>query len=121
MPLRSSWWEKAREIAGDRVLTDADAVEPYGHDEFMRDPSGALPEAVVKPADEREVAALVRLCRSEKVPLTVRGGGTGLVGGCIASPGGIVLSMELLDRVIDADPREPHDHRAGRGEPEKAL
>jgi FAD/FMN-containing dehydrogenase len=90
MPLSSSWWKKVREIAGDRVLTDAGAIEPYGHDEFTRDPSGILPEAVVKPADER-------------VPLTVRGGGTGLVGGCIASPGGIVLSMELLNRVIDTD------------------
>jgi glycolate oxidase len=104
MPLNSSWWKKVREIAGDRVLTEAEAVEPYGHDEFTRDPSGILPEAVVKPADEREVAAIVRLCRDEKVPLTVRGGGTGLVGGCIASPGGIVLSMELLHRVLDSDP-----------------
>jgi len=104
MPLSSSWWKNVREIAGDRVLTDARAVEPYGHDEFTRDPSGILPEAVVKPADEREVAALVRLCRNEKVPLTVRGGGTGLVGGCVASPGGIVLSMELLNHVMDRDP-----------------
>jgi glycolate oxidase len=103
MPLRSSWLKKAREIAEDRVLTDAVALEPYGHDEFTRDPSGILPAAVVKPADEREVAAIVTLCRDEKVPLTVRGGGTGLVGGCIASPGGIVLSMELLNRVVDAD------------------
>ena len=104
MPLSSSWWKKVREVAGNRVLTEAEAVEPYGHDEFTRDPSGILPEAVVKPADEREVAAIVGLCREEKVPLTVRGGGTGLVGGCIASPGGIVLSMELLNRVIDTDP-----------------
>ena len=87
MPLSSSWWKKVREIAGDRVLTEAEAVEPYGHDEFTREPSGLLPAAVVKPADEGEVAAIVRLCRNEKVPLTVRGGGTGLVGGCIASPG----------------------------------
>jgi len=104
MPLRSSWLKKAQEIAGDRVVTDPVALEPYGHDEFTRDPSGMLPEAVVKPADEREVAAIVALCRDEKVPLTVRGGGTGLVGGCIASPGGIVLSMELLNRVVDTDP-----------------
>jgi glycolate oxidase len=76
-----------------------------GHDEYATQEFLSVPLAVVKPSDEKEVAALVRLCQREKVPLTVRGGGTGLAGGCIPSPGGIVLSMELLNRVVDADPK----------------
>jgi glycolate oxidase len=98
------WWKKAREIAGDRVITDPQALEPYGHDEFPLDDFRTIPAAVVKPSSEAEVAAIVRLCREEGVPLTARGGGTGLSAACVPSPGGVVLSLELLNRVVDADP-----------------
>lgn len=104
MPLSARWWDRAREIVGRRILSEPAAMEPYGRDEFAMDTWRATPEAVVKPADESEVAALVKLCHDEKVPVTVRGGGTGLSAGCVPSPGAIVLSMELLDRVVDADP-----------------
>ena len=104
MSLSPRWWTEARQIAGDRVLSGHDTLEPYGHDEFPVDSFHAAPEAVVKPVDEKETAEIVRLCRQEKVPLTVRGGGTGLAAGCVPCPGGIVLSMELMNRVIDADP-----------------
>ena len=103
MPLSPRWWRRAKDIAGHRVLSEPAALEPYGHDEFAMDTYRAMPEAVVKPADEAEVAALVRLCHEERVPVTVRGGGTGLSAGCVPSPGGIVLSMELLDHVVEAD------------------
>jgi glycolate oxidase len=49
------------------------------------------------------VAAIISLCAAEKVPLAVRGGGTGLSGGCIPAKGGVVLSMERLNRLVDAD------------------
>lgn len=103
MPLSPEWERKARGIVGERLLTDPPALEPYGRDEYSTDEHRLVPPAVVKPADEAEVAAIVRLCRAERVPLTVRGGGTGLAGGCVPSAGGIVLSTELLDRVVDAD------------------
>jgi len=104
MPLDETWWKNARDIAGDRVLSDPAALEPYGHDEYAREEYRCLPAAVVKPIDTDEVAAVVALCRRSKVPLTVRGGGTGLAAGCVPAPGGIVLSTELMNRVIDADP-----------------
>jgi len=104
VPLSDSWWAKARAILGDRVTSDPAAMDPYGRDEYPLDDYRSAPAAVVKPRDEAEVSAIVRLCRESKVPLTVRGGGTGLSAGCVPSPGGIVLSMELLNRVIDVDP-----------------
>jgi glycolate oxidase len=104
MSLSAQWWSRARDIAGDRVISDPEAREPYGHDEFATDEFRLTPEAVVKPANEGEVAALLALCSAEKVPVTVRGGGTGLAAGCVPSPGGIVLSMELLNKLLDADP-----------------
>ena len=103
MPLDETWWKSVRDLVGDRVTGDPVACEPYGHDECAGDEHRRQPEAVVKPIDESEVAAVVKLCRARKVPLSVRGGGTGLAAGCVPAPGGIVLSTELLNRVIDAD------------------
>jgi glycolate oxidase len=104
VPLSARWWSRAKDIVGDRILSEQASLEPYGHDEFAMDDYRAMPEAVVKPADEKEVAAVVKLCHEERVPVTVRGGGTGLSAGCVPSPGAIVLSMELLNGVVDADP-----------------
>jgi glycolate oxidase len=99
----AAWWEKARAVLGDRLLADPEAMEPYGRDEYPLDDYRCLPAAVARPRDEGEVISLVRLCRDEKVPLTVRGAGTGLAGGCVPAPGGVVLSMENLNAVLDAD------------------
>ncbi len=103
MPLGPSLLNRMRDIVHDRLVLDAMALEPYGHDEYALDIYRTAPEAVVKPMDEHEVASIIRLCHQEKVPVTVRGGGTGLAGGCVPCAGGIVLSMELMNRVIDAD------------------
>ena len=104
MPLSSVWEKQARAILGSRLVLDPASLAPYAHDEYSLADHARVPLAVAKPANEEEVAAVVRLCRETGVPLTVRGGGTGLAGGCIAAEGGIVLSMELLNKVIDADP-----------------
>jgi glycolate oxidase len=103
MPGIDTWLGKARAIVGDRLYTDPDMLKGYEQDAFPTGLFHASPAAVVKPVEETEVAAIVRLCREQKVPLTVRGGGTGLAGGCVPSPGGIVVSMELLNRVIESD------------------
>ncbi|HET6486784.1 MAG TPA: FAD-binding oxidoreductase, partial [Spirochaetia bacterium] len=104
MSLSQRWLQEAQAVAPGRVVTDPALMEPYGHDESPVGTWQRLPEAVVKPADEAEVAAILRLCGQHGVPLTVRGAGTGLAAGCVPAPGGIVLSMELLNRVIEADP-----------------
>lgn len=59
--------------------------------------------ALVLPADAEEVCRVVSWCYERGVPLTVRGGGTGLAGGAVPD-GGIVLSLERLDRVRSIDP-----------------
>jgi len=103
MAISSGWWDQAREILGDRLLSDAALLEPYSHDESAVEEHRLLPPAVARPKDEQEVARLLRLCRKERVPVTVRGAGTGLAGGCVPEPGGIVLSTELMNRVVDTD------------------
>ena len=77
---------------------------PYSGDELPLEDLKTLPRAVVKPRTEEEAARIVSLCARTKVPVTARGGGTGLSGGCVPSDGGVVLSLERLNRVVERDP-----------------
>ncbi len=61
-------------------------------------------DAVVMPASTAEVATVMRWCYENEVPLTARGGGTGLAGGAIPVAGGIVIGFERLNRVRQFDP-----------------
>jgi glycolate oxidase len=63
----------------------------------------AIPDAVVLPSSAAQVQAVVRLCHAERVPFVARGHGTGLSGGAMPVPGGIVIGLGRLNRVIDID------------------
>ncbi len=95
---------RLRQITGDaNVITDREAMHDYSHDEYALDHIRKFPEAVVKPRSTEEVASIVRLMNSEKIPLTTRGGGTGLCGGCVPQFGGVVMSMENMNRILEID------------------
>ena len=105
MAVDRDWLKQAAEIVGaDGVLQDPADVEAYGHDEYALETYVQLPKAVIKPSSEEQVAEIVRLCGQKGVPLTARGGGTGLSAACIGDPEGIVLSLERLNKVVEADP-----------------
>src|SRR5205807_2607347 len=71
-------------------------MEEYGHDAtFMEAP--AL--CTVRPADTEQVAAVVRECAAQRVPVIARGSGTSLVGGPVPMAGGVVVSVERLTRL----------------------
>lgn len=61
------------------------------------------PGAVVRPRSAAEVAAVLRFAHAERIPVTPLGGGTGLVGGGLASPGGIVLDLARMNRIAEID------------------
>ena len=61
-------------------------------------------DAVVLPASADEVAAVVAWCYEHDVPITPRGGGTGVAAGAVPLDGGIVLALDRLDRVRQFDP-----------------
>ena len=85
------------------LLTDESARQQHGHDET--EDLLFLPEAVALPADTAEVSALLRLCHAERIPVTIRGGGSGLAGGALPVAGGLVISMKRFDRIIQIDER----------------
>src|SRR5262245_58218359 len=88
-------------IVGDAyVRAGARAVEPYAADALG---IGHPPDLVVIPANTREVSAIARLCHAHATPLVVRGAGTGYTGGAVPTQGGVVLSMERSNRILEID------------------
>jgi glycolate oxidase len=61
------------------------------------------PAVVVLPSSVGQVQAVVRLCGREGLPFVARGHGTGLSGGALPVPGGVVISLARLNRVLDID------------------
>ncbi len=88
------------------VVSPESLVEPQGR--YLADLMGrgvqGTADAVVLPATTEEVAAVMRWCYEHDVPLTARGGGTGLAGGAIPVEGGVVVGFERLNKVRQFDP-----------------
>jgi len=61
------------------------------------------PLAVVIPETADEVIAVVRLCREETLPFVARGSGTSLSGGSLPVPGGIVIALNRMNRILRLD------------------
>lgn len=88
------------------VVSPGSLIEPQGR--YLADLMGrgvqGTADAIVLPATTDEVAAVMRWCYDNDVPLTARGGGTGLAGGAIPVEGGVVLGFERLNKVRQFDP-----------------
>jgi glycolate oxidase len=93
---------KLKEISGNEfVFIDADSIQNYSHDyteDFL-----FPPEVIVKPANTKEVAEILKLANDFKVSVVPRGGGTGLSGGALPLFGGICISMERFKKIIEID------------------
>ncbi len=88
------------------VISTESIVESHGRylaDLMGRGVQGSA-DAVVLPSSVEEVAAVMRWCYENDVPLTARGGGTGLAGGAIPVSGGVVIGFERLNKVRQFDP-----------------
>jgi glycolate oxidase len=90
-------------VVGAEHVRTGDAIkDDYGHDEALT-AEPQRPLAVVSPASTDEVAAVVRLADEHRIPVTARGAGTGMSGGCIPRPDGIVVSFERMNRILEVD------------------
>jgi glycolate oxidase len=89
-----------KEISGDQyVFTDAASLEEYGKDQTL-DFSYAF-DVLIKPGSANEIARVMRTCGQLGIPVTPRGGGSGVTGGALPVYGGVVLSMERLNRILE--------------------
>src|SRR5262249_18518345 len=82
------------------VKTDEASRTIYGTDALKR---GRPADVVVFPATTDEVASVVRLCADRRIPIVPRGGGTGYTGGSVPSHGGVVVSLERMNRILEID------------------
>ena len=87
-------------IGAAHVRADAASLGAYAADALGQ---AHPPDLVVTPANTSEISAIARLCNEYRVPLVVRGAGTGYTGGAVPTRGGVVLSMERLNRVLEID------------------
>jgi glycolate oxidase len=90
-------------VGGKNVILDPDMMQDYSHDEFALKEITHAPEVVLKPGSTDEVAQICRLAEEQRIPITPRGGATGLCGGCVPSFGGISLSLERMNRILEVD------------------
>lgn len=88
-------------VGAENVFSDEDSFNKYGHDET--EDLKFLPEVVVKPSDTDAIAALMKICNGHNIPVTPRGGGTGLSGAALPIYGGVLLSMEKFKSIIEID------------------
>ncbi len=95
--------ELSRLLGAANVL-EAPAGSPYNSDCTRRRGLRGRADAVALPGSAQEVEALVRWCYSHDVPITPRGGGTGLVGGAVPLEGGVVCSLERLRAIRELEP-----------------
>ncbi|MGQ0528545.1 MAG: FAD-binding oxidoreductase, partial [Panacagrimonas sp.] len=90
-----------RIFPAERLLSDPGDCLPYGYDNSRRT---VLPHAVAFTLNEQEVVQLVAVCRHLRLPLTVRGRGTNTTGASVPVNGGVVLSLERMNRILRVSP-----------------
>jgi glycolate oxidase len=90
-----------KEICGTRVHFDAEILHQYSHDET--EDLSYPPEVVIKPNSVEEVSKILQFCNSTNICVTPSGARTGLSGGSLPIHGGVLLSMELFNKILEID------------------
>lgn len=100
--LTPQFLEELRAISGDRVIVGSEVNPDYARDE-MPIYGTQMPQASIDVLTTEEIAAIVKLCYENDVPVTCRGAGTGLVGGCTPICGGVVLCTMKMNQILGYD------------------
>jgi glycolate oxidase len=96
--------EAFKKITGEKfVFLDDESLQHYSKDETEN--LQFLPEVVIKPRTAEEISAILKICNQEKIPVTPRGAGTGLSGGALPHLGGVLLSTERMNSILQIDER----------------
>ena len=93
----------SRILGPEKVSGAPDVLAAHAGDKWY---ASVLPEAVVFPESTEDVSLLLRYASSMNIPVTARGGGVGYVGGCVPVRGGISLSLERMNRILEISPED---------------
>jgi glycolate oxidase len=88
-------------LLGERFVTDFEQRKEYGHDET--EDLNFPPSAVLKPLSVEEISKIMRFCYEHEIPVSPSGARTGLSGGALPTHGGILISMEKFNRILEID------------------
>jgi FAD/FMN-containing dehydrogenase len=94
-----------RRVVGAEHVLDVAASSPYNHDATIASGLRGQATLAVRPGSTAEVAETVAALYELEVPIVPRGGGSGLAGGAVPSPGSVVLSLERMTAVRELSPR----------------
>lgn len=96
--------EQFRQLVGkEYVLVDEESLRNYGHDETEH--LLFLPEVVLRPRTTEEVSSIMKICNEHLIPVTPRGAGTGLSGGALPHLGGVLISTDRMNSILQIDER----------------
>lgn len=90
-------------VGAGHVVTETERLQAYSHDETEE--LSYLPEVVVKPRTAPEISQIMQLCNAWRIPVTPRGAGTGLSGGALPQLGGVLISTERMNSILEIDER----------------
>jgi glycolate oxidase len=96
--------QEFKKITGEQfVFVDEETLLHYGHDETEK--LSYPPEVVIKPRTTAEISSIMKICNESRIPVTPRGAGTGLSGGAIPHIGGVLISIERMNSILEIDER----------------
>jgi len=102
--LKPSHLKELKAIVGPAcVSTSPEELVVYSYDATQRE---SLPWAVVRPRSSREISEILKLANRERFPVVPRGAGTGMSGGSVPVQGGVVLSLERMNNILEIDEQD---------------
>ncbi|MCW9012672.1 MAG: FAD-binding protein [Gammaproteobacteria bacterium] len=100
--MQSSFLQTIQKILpASSILTETADCLAYGYDNSRRQ---AIPDVVVFPQNEQQVIELIQLCNEHRIPIVARGRGTGTTGATVPTQGGLVMSFEQMNNIIEINP-----------------
>ncbi|MCF6174227.1 MAG: FAD-binding protein [Victivallaceae bacterium] len=96
--------QNLKAIVGEQyvIYDDVERLEQFSHDETPGD-YVSMPAAAIRPRTAEEIAAIIKLANRENIPITPRGAGSGLSGGAVPIYGGLVLSVDRMNSILEVD------------------
>src|SRR6202012_3062343 len=90
-------------IAPGEITLQPATLDQYAGDKWF---ATHRPDAVALPRSTKSVAKILQFAHRHKIPVTPRGAGHGYVGGCVPMRGGIALSTERMNKIVEINARD---------------
>src|SRR5208283_3851383 len=96
-------FRRLKRILPGEIFLEPATLEKYAGDKWF---AAHQPDAVALPRSAKSVAVILKFANQHRIPVTPRGAGHGYVGGCVPVRGGIVLSLERMNKILEINPRD---------------